>query len=161
MGVAFPQGVMDVRMILAACRAHGVPVTTRGGGTSMAGNAVGAGLVVDLSRWMTAMADVDRDSGTVWVEAGAVLGVLRAHVESVTDGGLTFAPDPSSSSRATVGGSIANDACGNQSVAYGRMSHHVHEVELVTADGAHLLAMAGGVRAVDTSELRPWCGQRS
>jgi FAD/FMN-containing dehydrogenase/Fe-S oxidoreductase len=152
MGVAFPRGVTDVRMILAACRAHGVPVTTRGGGTSMAGNAVGAGLVVDLSRWMTAVAEVDRDSGTVWVEAGVVLGALRAHVERVTDGGLTFAPDPSSSSRATIGGSIANDACGNHSVAYGRMSHHVHEVELLTADGAHLLARAGGVRAVDTSD---------
>lgn len=77
---------------------------------------------------------------------------LRAHVERVTGGGLAFAPDPSSSTRATVGGSIANDACGNHSVAYGRTSQHVHEVELLTADGAYLVAMAGGVRAVDTSD---------
>lgn len=69
----------------------------------------------------------------------------------MTGGELTFAPDPSSSG-ATVGGSIANDACSNHSLAHGRMSHHVHEIELVTSDGAHLIAVAGGLGAVDKSD---------
>lgn len=150
--VAFPRSVTEVREILRLSAANGLAVTVRGGGTSMAGNAVGVGVVVDLSRWMTAVGDIDVRSRTVWVEAGVVLGELRSQVERVTDGVLTFAPDPSSSTRATIGGSIANDACGNHSVAYGRMSHHVEEVELVTADGAHLLAGRDGLHAVDEAD---------
>ena len=120
--VAFPTSVGEVRAILRACAASGIPVTTRGGGTSMAGNAVGAGLVVDVSRWMTAVGEIDPASRTLWVDAGVVLGELRSHVEKVSAGELTFAPDPSSLTRATIGGSIGNDACGNHSVAYGRMT---------------------------------------
>lgn len=147
--IAFPRGLPEVVDILRSSSALNVPVTIRGGGTSMAGNAVGTGLVVDLARWMTHIGEIDLASRSVWVEAGVVLADLRAHVESVTDGVLTFAPDPSSSTRATIGGSIANDACGNHSVAYGRMSHHVLQIELVTSDGHHLIAGAGGLRAVD------------
>lgn len=150
--VAFPRDVSEVRDILRLSSAHGVAVITRGGGTSMAGNAVGRGLVVDLSRWMTDVGPLDADARTVWAGAGVVLGDLRAHAERATGGDLTFAPDPSSSTRATLGGSIANDACGNHSVAYGRMSHHVHEIELVTAEGAHLIAAAGELRAVDEAD---------
>ena len=146
--VAFPRTASHVREVLLVCAAHGLAVTVRGGGTSMAGNAVGTGLIVDLSRWMTAVAEIDADSRTVWVEAGVVVAELRNQVEQVTNEALTFAPDPSSSTRATIGGSIANDACGNHSVAYGRMSHHVDEIELVTADGAHVVAGPNGVRAV-------------
>jgi FAD/FMN-containing dehydrogenase/Fe-S oxidoreductase len=147
--VAFPKTVDDVRAILRGCSASGLPVTTRGGGTSMAGNAVGGGLVVDISRWMTTIGEIDTDSQTLWVEAGVVLGELRSHVEKRTAGEFTFAPDPSSLTRATIGGSIGNDACGNHSVAYGRMTHHVVEVDLITADGAHLRAGPDGLRAVD------------
>lgn len=150
--VAFPRSIDDIREILRACSAFGLPITARGGGTSMAGNAVGDGLIVDLSRWMNAVGEVDPDSCTVWVDAGVVLGELRAHVEKVSEGELTFAPDPSSLTRATIGGSIGNDACGNHSVAYGRMTHHVQEVELVTVDGAFLRAGRGYLRAVDDSD---------
>ena len=147
--VAFPTSVGEVRAILRACAAFEIPVTTRGGGTSMAGNAVGAGLIVDASRWMTAVGEIDPESRTLWVDAGVVLGELRSHVEKVSAGELTFAPDPSSLTRATIGGSIGNDACGNHSVAYGRMTHHVIEVDLVTADGAFLRAGRDGLRAID------------
>lgn len=150
--VAFPRSVDDVREILRSCCAFGVPITARGGGTSMAGNAVGDGLIIDLSRWVNAVGRVDTDSGTVWVDAGVVLGELRAHIEKVSRGEFTFAPDPSSLTRATIGGSIGNDACGNHSVAYGRMTHHVEEVELVTADGAFLRAGRGYLCAVDDSD---------
>jgi FAD/FMN-containing dehydrogenase/Fe-S oxidoreductase len=150
--VAFPQNVDDVRTVLRACTAAGVPTTARGGGTSMAGNAIGEGLVVDLSRRMTSVGTPDTSHTTVWADAGAVLGELRSHVERATKGKLTFAPDPSSLTRATVGGSVGNDACGNHSVAYGRMTHHVQELELVTADGAYLCAGQDFLRAVDETD---------
>ncbi|SJM67849.1 FAD-binding and (Fe-S)-binding domain-containing protein [Gulosibacter sp. 10] len=147
-GVVFPRTRAEVIKTLAACDEAGTPVTLRGGGTSMAGNAVGEGVIVDMSRYLNVVDEIDLDSKSVWVDAGVVLSQLRSRVEKLTGGELTFAPDPSSVSRATIGGSIGNDACGNHSVAYGRMSHHVHEVELVTIDGAHLIAGKGGVRAV-------------
>nr|WP_314192344.1 FAD-linked oxidase C-terminal domain-containing protein [uncultured Arthrobacter sp.] len=150
--VAFPQNVDDVRTVLRACTASRIPTTARGGGTSMAGNAIGDGLVVDLSRGMTSVGTLDAVHGSVWVDAGVVLSELRSHIEKVTAGKLTFAPDPSSLTRATVGGSIGNDACGNHSVAYGRMTHHVQELELVTADGAHLCAGRDFLRAVDEAD---------
>ncbi|WP_282826021.1 FAD-binding and (Fe-S)-binding domain-containing protein [Gulosibacter sediminis] len=147
--VAFPRTIDELRELLQAAAETGHAVTTRGGGTSMAGNAVGEGIVVDFSRRMTAVDEIDFDSNTVWVDAGVILGELRAQVERASAGKLTFAPDPSSLTRATIGGAIGNDACGNHSVEYGRMSHHVVEVELLTADGAHLLASEGGVRSAD------------
>jgi len=150
--VAFPRTVHEVREIVRLCRDAAVPLVARGGGTSMAGNAVGEGVVVDLSRWMTGMDEVDPSSKSVWVEAGVVLGELRRSVEQLSGGELTFAPDPSSATRATVGGSIANDACGNHSVAYGRMTHAIEEVDLVTADGSYLRAGPGGIRAVDPGD---------
>lgn len=150
--VAFPANADEVRRLLTVCARIGMPVTFRGGGTSMAGNAVGSGLVIDVSRRLTAVADVDMESASVWAEAGAVLSELRTHVEQQTAGALTFAPDPSSQTRATVGGSIGNDACGNHSVAYGRMTHHLIEVEMLTIDGAYLRAGRGGASAVDPSD---------
>lgn len=151
--VAFPATVEDVRAVLRACSALDVPVTARGGGTSMAGNAIGNSLVIDLSRRMTSVGRLDAGHAAVWADAGVVLGELRSYVEKATHGVLTFAPDPSSMTRATIGGSIGNDACGNHSVAYGRMTHHVQELELVTADGAHLHAGRDFLRAVDETDL--------
>ncbi|KUM42270.1 FAD-linked oxidase [Arthrobacter sp. EpRS71] len=151
--VAFPGNIEDVRTVLRVCSALEVPTTTRGGGTSMAGNAIGDGLVIDLSRHMTSVGTLEAGQRTVWADAGVVLGELRTQIETITSGVLTFAPDPSSLSRATVGGSIGNDACGNHSVAYGRMTHHVQELELVTADGAYLRAGRDFLRAVDHNDI--------
>lgn len=152
LAVAFPRSAGQVAETVRACARHATRVITRGAGTSMAGNAVGDGLVMDLSRWMTGIGSLDPTSRTIWVDAGVVLGELRAHVERLSGDALTFAPDPSSLSRATVGGSIANDACGNHSVAYGRMTDHIVEIELVTADGAHLRARREGLSAVDLDD---------
>lgn len=132
---------------VAACRAIGTAVIARGGGTSMAGNAVGPGLVLDLSRHMDRVLGIDEEAGTVDVEPGVVLATLSREVERVTGGRRTFAPDPSSKNRATVGGAIGNDACGNHSVRYGRTSDHVTEIDLVTADGARLTATETGLSA--------------
>ena len=153
--VAFPRSAADVQALLAVCRETGVPVTSRGGGTSMGGNSIGAGLVLDFSRYMRGVGEIEFDAAgeaSAWVEAGAVLSELRGQLERASGGSLTFAPDPSSHTRATLGGSYGNDACGNHSVAYGRTSHHVIEAEVITADGARLIAGPGGVRPVDDED---------
>jgi FAD/FMN-containing dehydrogenase/Fe-S oxidoreductase len=150
--VAFPRTVEDVVSVVTVCRAAGVPVVARGGGTSMAGNAIGPGVVLDLSRHMDRVGRIDEEAGTVDVEPGVVLATLTREVERETSGRRTFAPDPSSKNRATVGGAIGNDACGNHSVRYGRTSDHVAEVDLVTSDGARLTATETGLRATDAAD---------
>jgi FAD/FMN-containing dehydrogenase len=119
LAVAFPRAADDVRAVLQACRELGIPVTARGGGTSMAGNAVGPGVVLDFSRHMNRVLSIDPEALTAHVEAGVVLDDLRAEA---ADFGLTFGPDPSSHSRCTLGGMIGNDACGNRSVRFADLS---------------------------------------
>ncbi|MFJ4466751.1 FAD-binding and (Fe-S)-binding domain-containing protein [Streptomyces sp. NPDC089424] len=147
--VAFPRSADDVRAVLAACRSEGVPVTARGGGTSMAGNAVGPGMVLDLSRHMNRILHVDPVARTARIEAGAVLDDLR---DAAGEHGLTFGPDPSSHSRCTLGGMIGNDACGNRSVRHGRTSDHVESLEIVTAGGLRAVADHTGLHATDPSD---------
>ena len=152
MAVLFPRTEQDVASALAVCHRLGVPATARGGGTSMAGNAIGTGLILDLSRYMNAVLDVDEAAGTATAETGAVLTAIRAAVHSATGSRLTFAPDPSSQTRACLGGAIGNDACGNHSVRHGRTADHVVELRLVTSDGLRLTATRSGVRATDPAD---------
>ncbi|MCP2245999.1 FAD-binding and (Fe-S)-binding domain-containing protein [Lentzea aerocolonigenes] len=147
--VAFPRSPEEVSAALRACRELGVSVTARGGGTSMAGNAVGPGLVLDLSRGMNRILDIDPVAHTARVEPGVVLDDLR---DAVAPHGLTFGPDPSSHSRCTIGGMIGNDACGNRSVRHGRTSGHVESLEIVTIDGLHAIADHTGLRSLDAAE---------
>jgi FAD/FMN-containing dehydrogenase/Fe-S oxidoreductase len=152
LAVVFPRSVDDVVAVVTACAATGTPVVGRGGGTSMAGNAIGPGVVLDFSRHLNRIHTIDETSGTADVDAGVVLSVLSRTVEHATGGALTFAPDPSSKTRATVGGAVGNDACGNHSVRYGRTSDHVVELDIVTSDGTRLTAFAGGLRATDPED---------
>ncbi|QJT00055.1 FAD-binding oxidoreductase [Streptomyces asoensis] len=144
--VAFPRSTGDVVAVLRACKETGVPVTARGGGTSMAGNAVGPGVVLDFSRYMNRILDIDEVAGTARVQAGVVLDALRG---ATALHGLTFGPDPSSHSRCTLGGMIGNDACGNRSVRHGRTSSHIEALEIVTADGVRAVADRTGLHPVD------------
>ncbi|MFB7928248.1 FAD-binding and (Fe-S)-binding domain-containing protein [Streptomyces sp. NPDC056039] len=144
--VAFPRTADDVVAVLRACRETGVPVTARGGGTSMAGNAVGLGVVLDFSRYMNRILDIDPETRTARVEAGVVLDALRA---ATAPHGLDFGPDPSSHSRCTLGGMIGNDACGNRSVRDGRTSGHVEALEIVTADGVRAVADRTGLHPAE------------
>ncbi|WP_193043797.1 FAD-binding and (Fe-S)-binding domain-containing protein [Mycolicibacterium baixiangningiae] len=152
LGVIFPRSIEDVVQTVRVCAAHRVPVTSRGGGTSLAGNAIGRGLVLDFSRHMNAVARVDEPARTAYVQPGIVLTDLQRHVQRATAERLTFAPDPSSKSRATVGGAIGNDACGNHSVRYGRTSDHVVALDVVTAAGHRLTATSDGVYATDPAD---------
>ncbi|POX45503.1 FAD-binding and (Fe-S)-binding domain-containing protein [Streptomyces sp. Ru72] len=147
--VVFPRSDDDVVAVLRACRDARIPVTARGGGTSMAGNAVGPGVVLDFSRYMNRILDIDPAARTARVQAGVVLDALRG---ATALHGLTFGPDPSSHSRCTLGGMIGNDACGNRSVRHGRTSSHIEALEIVTADGVRAVADRTGLRAADPND---------
>ncbi|MGW5524076.1 FAD-binding and (Fe-S)-binding domain-containing protein [Gordonia sp. NPDC003950] len=147
LAVVFPRSADEVATAARLCHRHRVPIVARGGGTSMAGNAIGAGIVVDLSRHLTTVSTIDADARTATADAGVILSELATAVGHATDGALTFAPDPSSASRATIGGAIGNDACGNHSVRYGRTSDHVLSLDLVTADGLRITATRTGLAA--------------
>lgn len=152
LAVAFPRSSDEVSQILSVCSRAGVPVIARGGGTSMAGNAIGTGVVLDLSRYMDRILEIDASGRTAVVEPGVILTDLAETVQKTTDNQLTFAPDPSSKNRATVGGSIGNDACGNHSVRYGRTGDHVISLDLVLADGTRVTATRSGMYATDPSD---------
>ena len=139
--VVFPHDADEVAAALAAAREAGVPLTSRGGGTSIVGNAVGAGLVLDFSRYMNAVLAVDPAARTARVQPGAIL-------DEVTVAGaahrLRFGPDPSTHARATIGGAIGNNACGARAMRYGRTADNVISLDLLTAGGEPLAARALG-----------------
>ncbi len=130
--VAFPRGAAEAAAIVAAAGAAGVPVTARGAGSGLAGGALGDGLVVDFSRHNRRIIEFDPEQHTVHVQAGVVLDQLNAFLQPR---GLTFGPDVATSSRATVGGMIANDSSGARAPIYGTTISHVQSLEVVLADG--------------------------
>jgi FAD/FMN-containing dehydrogenase/Fe-S oxidoreductase len=133
--VAFPRSVDEAVAALEVCRANGVPVTSRGAGTSIAGNAVGTGLVVDFSRHLAAVTSIDPGSRTAVVEPGVVLDRLQ---QVAKPHGLRFGPDPSTHSRCTLGGMIGNNACGSRALGYGRTADNVVELDIVTGAGRRM-----------------------
>ncbi|MFE0048212.1 FAD-binding and (Fe-S)-binding domain-containing protein, partial [Streptomyces albireticuli] len=132
LGVVAPRDADDVSAALAVCREHGVPVVPRGGGTSIAGQATGTGVVLDLTRHMDAITALDPDARTAVVQPGVVLDTLRAAAGAY---GLTFGPDPSTHGRCTLGGMIGNNACGPHSVAWGTTADNVHALDVLTYGG--------------------------
>ncbi|MGV0806584.1 FAD-binding and (Fe-S)-binding domain-containing protein [Mycolicibacterium setense] len=152
LAVAFPRNAEEVSRLVGLCYRAGVPIVARGGGTSMAGNAIGRGVVLDMSRYMNRVLAIDAVNQTTDVEPGVILADLSAAVEGSTGNTLTFAPDPSSRNRATVGGSIGNDACGNHSVRYGRTGDHVISLDLVLADGIRVTATGTGLYATNAAD---------
>jgi FAD/FMN-containing dehydrogenase/NAD-dependent dihydropyrimidine dehydrogenase PreA subunit len=133
LGVVLPRSHDDVEAVVTIAAAHGVPVTARGGGTSQAGQSIGAGLVVDTSKYLNRLLAVDVDARTARVEPGLVLDHLNAALAPYR---LRFAPDVSSASRATLGGMMANNSSGARSVLYGKTGEHVRTQRVVCADGS-------------------------
>jgi FAD/FMN-containing dehydrogenase/Fe-S oxidoreductase len=125
---------------LSVCRELGVPLTARGAGTSIAGNAVGAGVVLDTSRHLGRVLAIDPDERTATVQPGVVQAALQA---AARPHGLRFGPDPSTHNRCTVGGMIGNNACGSRALGYGRTSDNVVGLDVVTGSGARLSLGAG------------------
>src|SRR5690606_33945390 len=106
--VVRPYDLDEVHAVVEACRATGTPLTSRGAGTSIAGNAVGTGVVLDFSRHMNRILAVDEATATAQVEPGVVHAVLQRAAAPL---GLRYGPDPSTHTRCTVGGMIGNNAC--------------------------------------------------
>ncbi|WP_030156873.1 FAD-binding and (Fe-S)-binding domain-containing protein [Streptomyces sp. NRRL S-244] len=132
-GVVAPRDAEDVATALRICAEAGVPVVPRGGGTSIAGQATGIGVVLDLTRHMNALLSLDPAARTAVVQPGLVLDRLR---EAARPYGLTFGPDPSTHSRCTLGGMIGNNACGAHSVAWGTTADNVAELAVTAYGGA-------------------------
>ncbi|HEX8758817.1 MAG TPA: FAD-binding oxidoreductase, partial [Pseudonocardiaceae bacterium] len=138
--VVLPRCVDDVHAVVAFCREQGVPLTARGAGTSIAGNAIGPGVVLDFSRHLDAVLDVDPSARLARVQPGVVLDTLQA---AVAPHGLRFGPDPSSHGRCTLGGMIGNNACGTHSIAWGTTAQSVEELVVLLPDGSRLVAGSG------------------
>ncbi|MFE6417036.1 FAD-binding and (Fe-S)-binding domain-containing protein [Streptomyces rochei] len=135
LGVVAPRDADDVAAVLEVCRAHGTPVVARGGGTSIAGQATGTGVVLDFTRHMNRLIDLDPGTRTAVVQPGLVLDRLQ---EAAAPHGLRFGPDPSTHSRCTLGGMIGNNSCGSHSVAWGTTADSVRELSVLTARGRSL-----------------------
>ncbi|WP_069167195.1 FAD-binding and (Fe-S)-binding domain-containing protein [Nocardia altamirensis] len=126
--VVFPRDDEDVAAALEFAGENGLSVTARGGGTSVAGNAIGTGLVLDFSRHMNRIIDIDPQARVAHVQPGVVLSELQ---RAARPHGLRFGPDPSTQNRCTLGGMIGNNACGPRAVAWGRTSDTVRELRIL------------------------------
>jgi FAD/FMN-containing dehydrogenase/Fe-S oxidoreductase len=140
-GVVLPRSAEDIAAAVAQCRMHGAPVLARGCGTSLGGQTVNVAVVIDASRHMDRVLELDPAAHTARVEPGVICDTLRAAAEAH---GLTFAPDPATHSRCTLGGMIGNNSCGPHSVMAGKTVENIEALEVLTYDGA-----------------RFWCGPTS
>ena len=133
--VVIPKAPLDVEITVSEASARGIPITVRGAGTSLAGQAVGEGIILDLSKYMNRVVDVDAGGRKARVEPGIPIDSLNRNLSPL---GLMFGPDPSSASVATVGGAVANNATGAHSILYGMAGDHVISSNVVLADGSSL-----------------------
>ncbi|HME01327.1 MAG TPA: FAD-binding and (Fe-S)-binding domain-containing protein [Terriglobia bacterium] len=132
-GVVVPKGIEDVVETVATCRRHDAPVLTRGGGTSLAGQCCNVAVVVDMSKSLRGILELDPHRRLATVQPGVVLDTLRSAAERYH---LTFAPDPSTHAQCTLGGMIGNNSCGVHSIMAGKTVDNVQSLEILTYDGA-------------------------
>ena len=147
LGVVLPHTVEDVERTVEACRELSVPFVSRGGGTSIGGNASGPGVVLDTSRYLAGVHDLDPDTRTARVAPGTVLDDLQAQAQPY---GLRYGPDPSTHSRCTIGGMIGNNSCGSHSVAWGRTADTVDSMDVLLYDGTRLSVGATAPAELDS-----------
>ena len=135
-GVVLPRNKGDVQAVIEVANKFSVPILPRGGGTSLAGQTVGHAIVLDFSKYMNKVLEVDRDGLCCRVQPGLVQDELNSHVRPM---GLLFGPDTSTSNRATIGGMTGNNSAGMHSIAYGKTLDHVLELTAFLADGSEVL----------------------
>ena len=152
-GVVLPRTVDDLAASIRIAAEMGVSVCPRGAATSLSGQTIGEGLILDLSKYLNRVGIVDRDRMTVKVEPGVVLDRLNAHLRPL---GLMFGPDVSTSDRATLGGMIGNNSAGARSLKYGKTVDHVRSLDVVLDDGS--TATFGPVAPEDLDAV---CSQKS
>src|SRR5438445_3660523 len=135
-GIVIPRDADDVQAAHEVARKHGVAILSRGGGTSLTGQTVNHALVLDFSRYMGEILEVNREEKWARVQPGVVQDELNYHVRPL---GLLFGPDTSTSNRATVGGMLGNNSGGSHSIAWGLTVDHVLEVTALLADGTRVV----------------------
>ena len=133
LGVVYPRTVDDLVNTATLCKTFSLPVLLRGGGTSQNGQGVNEAVVVDCSRYLTRVLDIDVENQTALVDPGVICDALKQHAEVH---GLTFGPDPGTHSRCTLGGMIGNNSCGPHSMLAGKTVENVLQLEILTSDGA-------------------------
>ncbi len=151
-GVVIPRSREDVISAVQLCREHNVSITARGGGTSQAGQAVGAGIQLDFSKYMNRVLSIDPDGQSVTVEPGVVLDDLNTQLKPY---GLQLPLDLSTSNRATIGGMIGNNSCGTRSVIYGKTIDYVKQLTVVMANGGLMETRQLGPVALNQRCARP------
>ncbi len=134
-GVVIPKTVNDVVTTVAACHQYGVPVLSRGGGTSLAGQCCNVAVVMDMSKYLHNIGEVNPSTRLARVQPGVVLDVLRNRAEQHH---LTFAPDPSTHDHCTLGGMIGNNSCGVHALMGGKTMDNIEELEILTYDGLRM-----------------------
>ena len=132
LGVAIPQTQDDLQSAVELAAKYKVPILPRGAGSSLGGQAIGHALILDCSRWLDSILDIDPKSSTAIVEPGVVLADLNSAAAKF---GLTYGPDPASAERATMGGVIGNNATGAHSILYGMSADHVISADVILGDG--------------------------
>ena len=152
-GVVLPKHKQDVLTVMRLADEYKVPVIPRGGGTGLAGGVVGSGIVMDMSKYMNQILEVNAEEQWVKVEPGVVLDTLNAALKPHS---LQFAPDVATSSRATIGGMVSNNSAGAHSVIYGKTIDHVLELDLILADGTETT-----VGELDEPEVQKKCEQQT
>ncbi len=132
-GVVVPRNVDDVLAVVDLAKRERVPLLPRGGGTSLSGQAVNHGIVMDFSKYMSSVLEVDAEEGWARVQPGIVLESLN---RQLSDHRLHFAPDPTTANRSTIGGAIGNNSCGAHSILYGKTLDQVMELQVILSDGS-------------------------
>jgi FAD/FMN-containing dehydrogenase/Fe-S oxidoreductase len=135
LGVVIPRDSEDVIKTVATCRKYGAPLVMRGGGTSLAGQGCNVAVVIDMSKYMHQIIDLDPDKKIARVQPGIILDHLRDAAERFH---LTFGPDPATHNHCTLGGMIGNNSCGVHSVMAGRTADNVEALNILTHDGLHM-----------------------
>ena len=150
-GVVVPRTQADAEAAAAIAREAGISVLARGGGTSQSGQTVGRSLVIDFSKHVNRVLEVDRDARTCLVEPGIALDELNRQIKST---GLWFPVDVSTSSRATIGGMTGNNSCGTRSIRYGIMRDNVLAIDAILADGtrAHFGEVPADFRSLNAPD---------
>ncbi|MEE2822180.1 MAG: FAD-linked oxidase C-terminal domain-containing protein [Acidobacteriota bacterium] len=152
LGIVLPKTRNEIHKIVQIANKHGVPLLPRGGGTSLAGQTVLAGLVVDCSKYLTSVLEVNAEERWVRVEPGIVLDNLNEHLKIHN---LHFPPDPATSSRANIGGMIGNNSAGVRSIRYGKTVDQALEASVVLSTGEELL-----LKNLDHESLQQKCSQK-
>jgi FAD/FMN-containing dehydrogenase/Fe-S oxidoreductase len=149
LAVARPRNGADLKKLVLFARTEKVSLIPRTAGTSLAGQCVGSGIVVDVSKYMTSIIEVNQSERWVRVQPGVVLDELNKHLKKY---GLFFAPETSTSNRCMIGGMVGNNACGANSLLYGSTRDHTNEVSAIASDGSEII-----FKPISTGEFEDKC----